>query len=215
VDNLPRMNLINLFSFYLTMILVIGTMRRLRQYRDIVHLVTNMSGRWPRLFEQIKKHWWMFFTWSTFRPAVVAVGLLVAQMVCSRVIWPKAYFSMQDLVTEWWMLPVVGLAALAMLGVDLYFVVRVGRIDRAETERYLDEAEHWLTSWKAPMVRVLTFGLVNPRKIVAKEVQKALEDGRGLLTRNLWWISLQAFLRVLFGLTLWICWAVHPNLVLE
>jgi len=202
--------LINLFSFYLTVILVLGTLRRLRQYRDIVHLTTGMPGRWPRVLKQIKQHWWMFFTWSTFRPAIVAILLLAVQMVCSRIIWPKAILTLQDLGVEWWMGPMVAITAIAMLGVDLYFIVRVGKIDRRETERYLDEAEHWLTSWKSPVLKVLTFGLVNPHKIVAKEVKKALEDGRGLLNRNLWWISLQALNRVLFGLTLWICWAVHP-----
>ncbi len=209
---LPTMNLINLFSFYLTVILVLGTARRLRQYRDIAHLVTGMPGRWPKLMKQIKEHWWMFFTWSTFRPAIIAIVLLLMQMICSRIIWPQANLTMRDLASEWWMAPVVSLAAVAMLGIDVYFVIRVGRIDREQTERYLDEAEHWLTTWKSPVVRWLTLGYVNPHKIVAKEVRKALEDGKGMLNRNLWWISLQALLRVLFGLTLWICWAVHPGL---
>ncbi len=49
------------------------------------------------------------------------------------------------------------LVALAgMLAVDLYFIIRVGAIDRGETERYLDEAEHWLTSWKAPLIKTVT-----------------------------------------------------------
>lgn len=212
MDEFGRMNLINLFTFYLTAVFALSTLRRLRQYGAIANLVKSMPGRWPRVLGQIKKHWLMFMTWSTFRPAIVALVLIAAQMVCSRIIWPQADIDVSDLMSQWWMLPLVGLTALLMIGVDLYFVIRVGQIDRGETERYLDEAEHWLTSWKAPAIRVVTFGFINPRRIVDTEVRKAMEEGRGLLHRNLWWMSLQAALRVLFGLCLWISWAVHPSI---
>jgi hypothetical protein len=212
MGEVARINLINLFTFYLTAIFLVGTFRRLRQYRDIVELVRTMPGRWPRVLQQIKKHWVMFLTWSTFRPAIVAIILIVGQMICSRIIWPQAQLTLHDLFDEWKMLPIVGLAALAMVGVDFYFIIRVGRIDRPETERYLDEAEHWMTSWKAPAIRIFTFGYINPRRIVDTEVRKALEEGKGLLHRNLWWISVQAALRVTFGLCLWLAWAVHPTL---
>jgi hypothetical protein len=211
MSDFARMNLINLFTFYLTAVFAVGTFRRLRQYRDVVNLVRGMPGRWPRVLGQIKKHWLMFFTWSTFRPAILAIVLIIVQMVCSRIIWPQAQLSVRDLLDEWWMVPVIALAAAAMVGVDFYFIIRVGQIDRLETERYLDEAEHWMTSWKAPVIRVFTFCYINPRGIVDTEVRKALEEGKGLLHRNLWWISIQAALRVLFGLSLWIAWAVHPH----
>ena len=211
MDDFLRINLIHLFTFYLSAIFVIGTLRRLSQYREIALLVKGMRGRWPQLWQQIKKHGGLLISWSTFRSASVALVLMTVQLVCSRLIWPEANISFRDLFLEWWMVAIVALAGIAMLGVDLYFVVRVGRIDRMETERYLDQAEHWLTSWKAPFVKVFTFGIVNPRKIVDEEVRKAMEGGKGMLNRNLWWMSLQAFLRVLFGLCLWICWAVHPN----
>lgn len=205
-------NLINLFTFYLTAVFALSTLRRLRQYGAIANLAKSMPGRWPRVLGQIKKHWVMFLTWSTFRPAIVAIVLIVAQMVCSRIIWPQAEINLHDLTSEWWMLPLVGLTGLIMTAVDLYFIIRVGQIDRGETERYLDEAEHWLTSWKAPAIRVVTLGFINPRRMVDTEVRKAMEESRGLLNRNLWWISLQAALRVLFGLCLWISWAVHPSI---
>ena len=138
--------------------------------------------------------------------------MIVIQVVCTRIIWPEADITGNDLTTEWWMFPGICLAGEAMLAVDLYFIIRVGRIDRVETERYLDEAEHWLTSWKAPVVRWFTLGFINPRKMVDIEVRKAMEEGKGLLHQTLWWVSLQAGLRVLFGLTLWIAWAVLPSL---
>jgi hypothetical protein len=206
------LNLLNLFTFYLTVAFVISTFRRLRQYRDIAHLVVTLSGRWPRVLQQIKKHWLMFLTWTTFRPTALAISLIAIQVVCTRIIWPEAQITGYDLLGEWWMLPVIVLTGAAMLAVDLYFIIRVGQIDREETERYLDEAEHWLTSWKAPVVKVFTLGFINPRKMVDTEVRKALEEGKGLLHATLWWVSLQAGLRVLFGLSLWIVWAIHPGL---
>jgi hypothetical protein len=210
MNDFTQLNLIVLFTFYMTAIFVVSTFRRLKQYSDIVDLARSMPGRWPRVMQQIKEHWVMFFTWSTFRPASLALFLIVVQMVCSRVIWPTAHLTIRDLLAEWWMVPFVGLSATAMVSVDLYFVIRVGHIDRGLTQKYLDEAEHWMTSWKTPVVRVFTLGFINPRKIVATEVRKAMEEGKGLLHRNLWWISIQASLRVLFGLCLWTSWAVHP-----
>ena len=211
MEDYLRINLIDLFTFYLTAVFVLSTLRRSRQYRDVVAMTASMPNRWPRVLKQIRQHWLMFMTWSVLRPALVAMTLIAAQIVCSRVFWPQAQISMRDLPNQWWMVPVVGFMAAVMLTVDLYFIIRVGAIDRKETEQYLDEAEHWLTSWKAPMIRVFTFGIINPRKIVDTEVRKALEEGKGLLRRNLWWMTLQAALRILFGLTLWIAWAVHPN----
>ena len=211
MDELTRMNLIPLFTFYLTAIFLLSTFRRLQQYRDIAQLVRGMPGRWPKVMGQIRKHWVMFLTWSTFRPAILALSLIAAQMICSRIIWPQATLAMRDLLEEWWMAPIVGIAGASRVALDLYFVIRVGKLDRQETQKYLDEAEHWMTSWKAPAVRIFTFGFVNPRKLVDKGVRQALEEGKGLLHRNLWLIALQAGIRVLFGLSMWIAWAVHPT----
>ena len=101
----------------------------------------------------------MFLTWATLRPAAVALGLLFVQMICSRLIWPTANLTLRDLLDDWWILPPVLVAMAAMLAVDLYFIIRVGDIDRRETEQYLDEAEHWLTSWKGPLIQTITLGL--------------------------------------------------------
>src|ERR1700677_1090375 len=173
MDDFLKFNLLNLFTFYLTVAFVVSTFRRLRQYRDIMHLVMTLSGRWPRVLQHIKKHWLMFLTWTTFRPAALAISMILIQVVCTRLIWPGAKITGNDLFAEWWMLPGIGLSGASMVAVDLYFIIRVGRIDRIETEKYLDEAEHWLTSWKAPVVRWATLGFINPRKMVDIEVRKA------------------------------------------
>jgi len=204
------LNLIHLFTFYLAAAFLLSTVRRLRQYHDVAQLAFAAPNRWPRVLEQIKGHWIMFLTWTTLRPAAIALGLLLVQMICSRMIWPTANLTLRDLLDEWWMTSLVLLALAAMLAVDLYFIIRVGAIDRGETARYLDEAEHWLTSWKAPLIKTVTLGYINPRQMVYIEVQKAVEEGRGLLHRTLWWMSAQAGLRTLYGLLLWLTWAVHP-----
>ena len=108
----------------------------------------------------------------------------------------------------WYVVPMVLLALAPMLAVDLYFLIRVGRIDRQETAKYLDEAEHWLTSWKAPVVRFLTLGYVDPRRMVGEEVRKAMTALSDLMNRNFYWMSLQVGMRVVFGLVLWTVWAV-------
>jgi hypothetical protein len=205
------LNLINLFTFYLAAVFLLSTVRRLRQYHDVVQLALAAPNRWPRVLEQLRGHWIMFLTWATLRPVAVALGLLVIQMICSRLIWPTANLTLRDLLAERWLLPIVGTALVAMLAVDVYFIASVGDVGRRETEVYLDEAEHWLSSWKAPVISLITLGYINPRQIVAVEVKKAVEEGRGLLHRTLWWVSAQAGLRTLYGLTLWLAWALLPE----
>jgi hypothetical protein len=107
-----------------------------------------------------------------------------------------------------WLLPVLVGLGLGMLGVDVYATFTVGKVDRPLLEKYFDQAEYWLRSWAAPVVRVFTLGFVNPRKMVAVEVQKALLDSSKLLNTSLWWTNLQVGLRFVFGLSLWLTWAL-------
>src|SRR5262249_22300835 len=157
----------------------------------------------------MKQHRAVFFTWSTVRPALLALALSVVHMIATRLIWPTANLTLTDLTHEWFYLPVLLLTLIPMLGLDFYFLIRVSRIDRKETEEYLDKAEHWLTSWKAPVVRFVTLGFVDPRRMVSQEVRKALEEVSSLINSSLYWMSLQLGLRVLFGLTLWGAWALY------
>jgi hypothetical protein len=47
--------------------------------------------------------------------------------------------------------------------------------------------------------------------MVSEEVRKAMEMISDLINSNLRWMSLQMCLRVLFGLTLWLTWALFPS----
>jgi hypothetical protein len=184
----------------------------LRQYSTVVELAGKSPRRWPKVLQRMRQNSWIFFSWSTFRPAIIAISLILIQTIFSRLIFPRSELRFDDLFDVWWMPILIILSGLTMISVDLYFIIRVGQIDLKETERYLDEAEHWLNSWKSPLISFFTLGKINPRSMVDIEVKKAMEEGRGLLNRNLWWMSLQASLRVLFGACLWTTWAIHRSL---
>ena len=208
MSQLKDVNLINLFGFYLAAMFLLGTMRRFGQYRAIGGILVAAPGRWPRLLKVMNEHRAIFLTWSTLRPAALALLLCVIHLIASRVVWPRAQLTVVHLLDSWALLPLLFAAGIPMLAVDVYFLVRVGRIDQPETEKYLDMAESWLTGWKATAVRVVTFGRIDPRRKVSEEVQKALTAISNLINRNLYWMSLQVGLRVVFGLTLWLTWAV-------
>jgi uncharacterized protein (TIGR03000 family) len=201
------LNLIRLFDFYLALAFLVSTFVRIRQYEAIVRLVRAVPGRWPRLFQLVRQHHTLFLTWSTALPALVALALSVVHTLACRLVWPHADLRLSDLVELWPVVPLLLLTGGAMIGLDVYFNVSVGAIDRPLLEKYFDQAEYWLRSWAAPVVRVFTFGRINPRKMVAVEVRKALEDASRLLNASLWWWSLQVGLRIAFGLSLWLTYA--------
>src|SRR5947209_9236579 len=95
-DGVLDLNLIHLFTFYLAAVFTVSTARRLRQYHDVAQLALAAPNRWPRVLQQLRGHWIMFLTWATLRPAAVAMGLLVIQMVCSPLICPTANLTLRD-----------------------------------------------------------------------------------------------------------------------
>jgi hypothetical protein len=207
------LNLIRVFDFYLALAFMVSTALRIHQYRAILGLVRAVPSRWPRLFELVKQHRNIFLTWATAVPAVLAFVLSAAHMLACRVLWPHANLTLADLAHDWMALPVVVTAGLAMVSVDLYATFQVGEVDRKLLEKYFDQAEYWLRSWVAPVVHVFTLGYINPRKMVAVEVRKALIDVSRLLNSTLWWVSGQVGLRIVFGLSLWLtfAWSHHSG----
>lgn len=203
----PPLNLLRLFDFYLALMLVAGLVRRWEVYWDAVRLIVAVRGRWPRLMQQLGEHQSLLLNGAFFRPVLLALLLTVVQMVCSRLIWSHAVLTGADLRAGSWWLPLVVLTGLPMLAVDAYFLLRVGRFDRAETAKYLDQAETWL-GWRGPLVRAATLGMVNPRRMVDDEVKKSLAEIGTTVRSSLWWVSAQITCRVMFGLTLWTVWAV-------
>src|SRR5437773_8310538 len=207
-----RLNLIHLFDFYLALAFVLGTWTRVRQYRAVLGLVRRFPGRWPRLFDLVRQHGNIFLTWSTARPAVLALALMLIQTLASRLLWPDAGrppygLTVGRLAEHPWAVPVVTVLGAAMLAMDVYGIVVVGEVDRPEMEKYFDQAEYWLKSWAAPVVRVFTLGYINPRQMVAVEVRSALVSASQLLNSTLWWVSVQVALRIAYGLSLWLTYA--------
>lgn len=201
------LNLIRFFDFYLALAFLVSTAMRIRQYEAIIRLVRAVPERWPRLFSLVRQHHTLFLTWTTVLPAILALGLSVIHMLACRLVWPHAHLTTSQVVQLGLAVPLVLLSGAAMLGVDLYATFRVGEVDRTLLEGYFDQAEYWLRSWVAPVVRIFTLGYINPRHLVALEVRKALLEASQLLNSTLWWVSLQVGLRIAFGLTLWLTYA--------
>lgn len=211
MSELSQLNLIRIFTFYLWIFLIISTLRRLSLYKNIVRMVFDVPGRWPRLMHVLKENRLVFLTWATFRPAILTFVLTVLYMIAARVIWPSATVTPADLGEHWQFLPFIVILGLGMLSFDLYGVIRAAAFNRDEITEHLDKAEYWLRSWKSPVVRFFTLGYVDPRRMVREEVHSAMMAARDLLNQTLWWMSTQLALRVVFGLSLWIVWILFPN----
>ncbi len=153
-------------------------------------------------------HHALLLTWRTFLPSILTLVVWMAHLAASRWIWHQAVLSVRDVISHWLALVLVGSLGAAMVTVDVYFLIVVGAFDRVKLESKFDEAEHWLSSWKAPVVRVVTLGFINPRKMVNEEVQKALVAASDLVERSLYLTTLQMGLRVAYGLSLWLTWAI-------
>jgi hypothetical protein len=208
IANVWSLNLIRFFDFYLALAFLLSTFMRFQQYEAIVRLVRALPERWPRLLRLLRQHHAIFLTWPTILPAALALLLSLTHMLAYHLIWPHAKVTVSSLAQWPGELVVVACLGLAMLGVDVYGILKVGKIDRPQLEVYFDQAEYWLRSWVAPVVHVFTFGYVNPRKMVSVEVHKALLQTSKLLNSTLWWISLQVGLRIAFGLSLWLSFAL-------
>lgn len=203
-----HVNLIQLFDFYLAAMFVVGTYRRIAQYQAIAGLAVGMPNRWPHLFHLVKAFRTIFLTWDTVLPSILALLIWAANTIASRFFWHTAVLTGSDLLSHWKAWPIVLPIGAAMLAVDIYFLVVVGEVDRTSIEKNFDQAEHWLSSWHAPAVRMLSFGYVNPRRMVHEEVRKALVATSDMLNRSLYWTCVQMGLRILFGLGLWTTWAL-------
>ncbi|MBA2224729.1 MAG: hypothetical protein WHU94_04665 [Thermogemmata sp.] len=201
-------NLIRVFDFYLALMFLISLMRRWRVYYDALRLLLVVRGRWPKLLQRLAEHRSELLNWAFFRPVLAALLTMSLQLIASRLIWPQATLTWEQLQAEVWLIPVLLLPLLPMLAVDTYFLIRVGRFDHDETVRYLSLAENWL-GWRGRLVRAATLGFVDPRRMVDAELCKTLREARTTFSLALWWVALQAALRILFGLTLWLIWAAH------
>jgi len=206
---LLSLKLIRLFDFYLGLAFLVSTVVRVRQYRTMLRVVRAVPSRWPRLFQLVKQFRHLFLTWGTILPLASTLGLwLVHTLFLRLVLSPHDDLTVARLLHLGITLPFVAVAGVVMLSFDGYGAFNVAVIDQAELEKYFDQAEYWLSSWTAPVVRFFTLGSVHPRKMVAVEVQSDLVNASQVLNTSLWWMSLQTMLRLLFGASLWVSFAL-------
>jgi hypothetical protein len=167
------------------------------------------------LFALIKQHSGILLGWRTLLPGILTLTLMATHMVASQFIWPSAKLTMGQLALFWPAFIAVTLFGLAMAALDIIILCYAGAIDRPTLEKYFDQAEYWLHSWTAPVVRFLSLGFIHPRRIVSTEVRNALEKGSGMLNRTLWWVAVQTGLRIACGLSLWISYGLEHRLFPE
>src|SRR5260370_40121121 len=74
--------------------------------------------------------------------------------------------SVENLLSYWPALFAAVPLGLAMLAVDIYCLVVIGAVDRAELEKYFDQAEYRLRSTTAHLGNVFTVGYINHRRMV-------------------------------------------------
>jgi hypothetical protein len=204
---LSSLHVIRLFNLYLIVVFLVTTFARLRDYVKILDLVRRVPGRWPRLFQLVKQHWNIFLTWKSFYPLLSSGGLLLGHTILTRIILPSGDELTIARLLEYWptlafVLPFGG----AMIALDIYWVATAEEIDYKILEKYFDQAEFWLKSWTAPVVRVFTLGYVNPRQMVAAEVRNALVSASDMLNTTLWWMTLQSGVRIACGASLWMAY---------
>jgi hypothetical protein len=200
-------NLIRLFDFYLLLMFVIGLLRRAAFYKDISLISFAAITKQPNLVRRLGANRDVLLNWSTIRPLVFAIVLILVQFVLSRLIWPDATITGRDVGHHWWQALILVVLFAAMFSVDLYFLIRVGQIDRGEAHKHLLRAEYWLTSWHGSAIRIVTLGYVNPRQMVDDQVRDGLTWFRSTMAWSMWWVIVQVSLRVAFGVAIWLFWA--------
>lgn len=212
MSSLWSLNLIHFLDFYFALMFFAGIYRRFGQYRSVAQLVFSGPKRWPKLLELVRQYRTIFWTWSMVLPALLALGLWLLQMAASRYVFSvgttEQPLTTERLIEYWPALLIVMPLGLVMAGFDAYTLYLVGQIDRELLEKYFDEAEYWLRSRTAHVIRIVSFGYLNPRRIVADEVEKALVQVGDMLNLTLWWVIVQMALRFAFALSLWTTWAV-------
>lgn len=213
MSNIWSLNLIHFLDFYFALLFFAGIFRRWSQYQSVGNLVLAGPQRWPNLLKLLSEYRTIFLTWPMILPALLALGLWVAQMLASRFVFPHAgeaesALTVGRLVDHWPALILVLPLGAAMVGFDLCTLYLIGQIDQAALEKHFDEAEYWLRSKTSDVVRVVSFGFINPRRMVAEEVEKALVEVGDMLSFNLWWVTIQVGIRLAFALSLWVTWAL-------
>ena len=94
------LNLIRIFTFYLTFMFLLSFVRRWDVYWNAIRILVSVRGRWPKLIHQLSEHKSIILNWSFIRPAILAMILTGMQMIASWMIWPHAVITGPQLQRE-------------------------------------------------------------------------------------------------------------------
>jgi hypothetical protein len=133
---------------------------------------------------------------------------MLSNSLAINLVWASATLNFEQIWTRWLPLTAIILSGGLMLIFDCRAVFSVGHFDRTALEADLDKAESWLKSWMGPAVRMVTFGFVNPRKMVGEELQRVFVDANWIVIGGLRRTSLRIGAQLAFGLSLWLTWAL-------
>jgi len=201
------LNLIDVLSGYLVLCFVVSTGIRIRTYRAVMGMIFACPKRWPKLLALAKTHGSIFLGW----PMLLMIGLTFTVMLSNGLarflVLDQAEVTFEDLRGHWWPFGVVVLSGGLMLFLDGRAIFGAGRFDRPAVEKDMDRAESWLQSWMAPTLRVVTFGFLNPRKIVGAEVHRMLVAANWSMIGGMRRSSLRVAAQFGFVLSLWLTWA--------
>lgn len=204
---MDKLNLLDLFNYYLVLAFFLSTGIRIRTYRAIVGLVFASPSRWPKLLMLVKKHRSVFLGWPMLLAIGLAFALMVGNCLAIHLVWAPAKVTFEEVWGRW--LPLAGIivSGVLMLLLDCQGLFSAKSFDRVALEKDLDKAESWLKSWMAPALRIVTVGFVNPRKLVGVEVQRLLVEANWIMIGGMWRSSLRIGMQLAFGLSLWLTWA--------
>jgi hypothetical protein len=185
----------------------VSTVIRLRSYWAILSLIFASRTRWPKLLVVVKKHRTILLGWPTLLVIGLAFTLMLSNSLAIRLVWVHAEVTFEELRGGWLALVAVMILGGLMVFLDCKAILRNGRFDRQALEKDLDRAESWLKSWMAPALRIVTFGFINPRKLVGGEVHRAFVDANWVLIGGMQRYSIRIGMQLAFGLSLWLTWA--------
>lgn len=201
------LNLIALFDFYLAAMFVLSLYRRRSVYLDALRIAFSTLGKRKKLLGVVAEHKRSLISGDVLRPMFVAFAVMLIQFMLSKLVFPQAKLRVSEIEDPWWQAALIVTAFVPMFTVDVYFLIRVGRFSHGATADYLDYAERWLGK-RGSAVRVITLGIVNPRKIVGVRVRDNLKELGATVSWSMWWVTVQVVLRTAFGLAIWLLWAL-------